>query len=107
MSLGLLAKEDNEVMANKDKRIKWSVTEVSQATGLSEGAIGGYFSNRGITVKGGITLSQILEVINASRRNCNINNSAKVRTLVRILQAAGYSTPYDQEGSHSTPNEEE
>lgn len=106
MSLSLSVKEDNEVMANKDKRIKWSVTEVSQATGLSEGAIGGYFSNRGITVKGGITLSQILEVINASRRNCNINNSAKVRTLVRILQAAGYSTPYDQEESHSTPSEE-
>ena len=73
---------------------KWTVTEVSQATGISEGAISGYFSNRNITTKKGLTLSQILEVIHAPRRNHGTNDSEKVRTLVKILQAAGESTPY-------------
>lgn len=73
---------------------KWTVTEVSQATGLSEGAISGYFSNRGISTKKGLNLHQILECLHAPRRNHNINNEVKVRELVMILQAAGYDTPY-------------
>lgn len=73
---------------------KWTVTEVAQASGLSEGAISGYFSNRGITTKNGLNLSQILEVLTARRRNNGINNTEKVKDLVRILQAAGISTPY-------------
>lgn len=73
---------------------KWTVTEVSQATGLSEGAISGYFSNRSITTKKGLTLAQILEVIHAPRRDHGTNNSEKVKTLVKILQAAGEHTPY-------------
>ena len=73
---------------------KWTVTEVSQATGLSEGAISGYFSNRGITTKKGLTLTQILEVIHAPRRDHGTNNSEKVKALVKILQAAGERTPY-------------
>lgn len=73
---------------------KWTVTEVSQATGISEGAISGYFSNRNITTKHGLTLSQVLEVIHAPRRNHGTNNSEKVKMLVKILQAAGETTPY-------------
>jgi len=73
---------------------KWSVTEVSQASGLSEGAISGYFSNRGISTKKGLNLYQILEVLNAPRRDHGINNTAKVEKLVRILQEAGIDTPY-------------
>lgn len=73
---------------------KWTVTEVAQASGLSEGAISGYFSNRGITTKNGLNLSQILEVLTARRRNNGINNTEKVKDLVKILQAAGISTPY-------------
>ena len=73
---------------------KWTVTEVSQASGLSEGAISGYFSNRGITTKNGLDLSQILEVLTARRRNNGVNTPEKVEKLVRILQAAGIYTPY-------------
>lgn len=73
---------------------KWTVTEVSQASGLSEGAISGYFSKRGITTKNGLDLSQVLEVLTARRRNNGTNNSKKVRALVRILQEAGVYTPY-------------
>lgn len=72
----------------------WTVTEVSQASGLSEGAISGYFSNRGISTIGGINLIQILEVLTARRRNNGINNTEKVKQLVKILQDAGIPTPY-------------
>ena len=73
----------------------WTVTEVSQATGASEGAISGYFSNRGITTKGGLTLSQILEFLNRGVvRDHGIHNSEKVKSLVKILQISGYQTPY-------------
>lgn len=73
---------------------KWTVTEVAQASGLSEGAISGYFNNRGVTTKNGLNLSQILEVLTARRRNNGINNTEKVKDLVKILQTAGISTPY-------------
>lgn len=74
--------------------VKWSVTEVSQASGLSEGAISGYFSNRGVSTKKGLNLFQILECLNAPRRDHGINNTEKVKKLVRILQVAGVKTPY-------------
>lgn len=73
---------------------KWTVTEVSQAIGLSEGAISGYFSNRGISTKKGLTLYQILEVMHSPRRNHGVNDTEKVEKLVRILQNAGYETPF-------------
>jgi len=73
---------------------RWTVTEVSQASGLSEGAISGYFSNRGISTKKGLNLIQILEVLNAPRRDHGVNNTEKVETLVRILESAGIKTPY-------------
>lgn len=73
---------------------KWTVAEVAQASGLSEGAISGYFSNRGITTKNGLNLSQILEVLTARRRNNGALSTEKVRALVKILQAAGIDTPF-------------
>lgn len=73
---------------------KWTVTEVSQATGLSEGTISGYFNGRNITTKKGLTLAQVLEVIHAPKRDHGTNNSEKTRALVKILQVAGEYTPY-------------
>lgn len=76
---------------------KWTVTEVSQASGISESAIGGYFSNRHISTRGGITLLQVLEMLQFNKENGRdkgINDSEKVRLLVKILQIAGYETPY-------------
>lgn len=74
---------------------KWSVTEVSQASGLSEGAISGYFSNRNVSTKKGLNLKQILEVLSAPRRDHGVNDSEKVKDLVKILQMAGIDTPYE------------
>lgn len=81
---------------------KWTVTEVSQASGLSEGAISGYFSNRGISTKKGLNLFQILEVLNAPRRDHGVNDTKKVRNLVKILQAAGIDTPYEFQGGEES-----
>jgi len=73
---------------------KWTVSEVSQATGISEGAISGYYSNRGVSTKGGLTLSQVLEVMHRNGPRGTGPDSDKVKLLVNILQAAGEDTPF-------------
>ena len=50
-----MAKKLIKVKKTDDKERKYKVQVVSQAIGLSEGAITGYFSNKGISVKDGIT----------------------------------------------------
>ena len=39
---------------------KWTVAEISQATGESEGSISGFFCDRNITTRDGLTLDNIL-----------------------------------------------
>lgn len=52
---------------------RYSVATVAQAIGRSEGSITGYFSNRDISVKNGITISQIAEVALSKKRGEIIN----------------------------------
>lgn len=52
---------------------RYSVATVAQAIGRSEGSITGYFSNRGISTKGGITIEQIEEVLRAPIRGTIID----------------------------------
>ena len=52
---------------------RYSVATVAQAIGRSEGSITGYFSNRDISVKNGITISQIAEVALSEKRGKIIN----------------------------------
>lgn len=42
---------------------KYSVQVVSQAIGLSEGQVSGYFNNKGISVTGGLTAKQVADLI--------------------------------------------
>lgn len=49
------------VPANHEKRYKTAT--VCQAIGVSEGSITAYFSNRKVSVKGGLTVSQIMEFV--------------------------------------------
>ena len=42
---------------------RYSVQVVSQAIGLSEGAISGYFNNQDISVSDGITAEQVVELV--------------------------------------------
>ena len=55
------------VVTPKDEK-RYSVATVAQAIGRSEGAISGYFSNRGIPTKGGLTMAQIDEFLDAPMR---------------------------------------
>lgn len=47
---------------------KFSVATVSQAIGRSEGSISAYFSNKGESTKGGITIRQVVEVLESPVR---------------------------------------
>ena len=51
---------------------RYNVPTVAKAIGKSEGAINGYFSNRGISTKNGITVEQIAEVCRAKTRGASI-----------------------------------
>ena len=75
---------------NKNSNEKrYSVATVSQAIGRSEGSISGYFSNKGIPTKGGITLDQIIEIIEAPARG-KIINSDDIREIHDRLRQRGY-----------------
>lgn len=68
---------------------KYKVQVVSQTIGLSEGAITGYFSNKGISVKDGITAQQVIDVVNGRRRGDGIDWDA-VEALTAELASLGY-----------------
>lgn len=73
----------------------WTVTEVAQATGLSEGSITAFFNGQGISTKGGLNLHQILNFIERpNTRDHKKYNPDHTRELVILLQRAGYETPY-------------
>lgn len=69
----------------KKEERRYRVMDVVQATGISDGAICGYFSNRGITTKGGLTLSQIVEMAESDRRGGGVDWDA-VNEIVRRLE---------------------
>lgn len=48
---------------------KYRVRDVSTAVGLSEDTIYSYFSNKGESAKGGVTILQIVELLEAPRRH--------------------------------------
>lgn len=68
----------------KIEETRYPVPEISQAICLSENAVYNYFSNRGISCRGGLTLDQIVEVIMSPRRGSGINEEL-VHEIVRRL----------------------
>lgn len=48
---------------------RYRVVDVAKATGFSEGQVSGYFNNRNLTTKDGLTLDQIEEVCRENRRS--------------------------------------
>ena len=56
------------VEKQKTPEKRYSVATVAKAIGRSESAIGTYFSNRGISVKNGITLGMVSDVCRAKTR---------------------------------------
>jgi len=76
--------------AEKDSEKRYNVATVSQAIGRSEGSISGFFSNRRITTKGGITLSQIVDVIESDVRGKVINWKDVEEIRNRLKVEKGY-----------------
>ena len=57
----------------KKQEARYRVIDVAKATGLSEGQITGYFSNRKISVKQGLTIEQVEQVLQGARRGPGID----------------------------------
>lgn len=78
-----------KIIKKEPKQERFNVATVAQAIGRSEGSISGYFSNRKQSTKGGLTISQIEEVINSPRRGVTIDwkNVKKIRSE---LEARGW-----------------
>lgn len=70
------------------KMKKYSTATVAKATGLSESTITAYASQHKFSTKGGITFPQIVEIMNAPRRNRkNGVNEEQVQELRRMLRS--------------------
>jgi len=52
---------------------RYRVVDVAKATGLSEGQVQGYFANRDISTKSGLTLEQIEVMALSAKRGPGIN----------------------------------
>lgn len=74
----------------------FSIATVSQAIGRSEGSINGYFSNKQISVKGGITIDQIIEVMESPIRGKAIDWDG-VKRIEELLRQRGYQLQADEE----------
>lgn len=71
---------------------RYSVQVVSQAIGLSEGAVSGYFNNQDISVSDGITAEQVIELVeyrSRGRKYKDIDWDA-VDSLIAELKNLGY-----------------
>ena len=72
---------------------RYSVQVVSQAIGLSEGAISGYFNNQDISVVGGITAKQVVEFaewrISTGRKYKEMDWN-EIKALLSELRTLGY-----------------
>ena len=77
-----------KVEKTEGKEQRYKVNVVTQAVGVSEGAISAYFSNKGIATKDGITAQQVIEVVNSPRRG-GIDWEA-VDELISELATLGY-----------------
>jgi hypothetical protein len=78
---------------------KYKVATVAQAIGRSEGSICGYFSNRGVATKGGITMDQIEAVLVSPARG-NAIDWKEVGEIRKNLEERGFEIDYsDEEGN--------
>lgn len=68
---------------------KWTVAEISEATGLSESTFTAAASNRDWKTKGGLDITQIIEILRMPRRNRVKCDRQKVEDLKRLLTELG------------------
>ena len=87
-----MAKKLIKIDKNGSER-RYSVQVVSQAIGLSEGAISGYFNNQDISVSDGITAEQVVEFIEWRSRGRKYKDNIDwdaVDSLIAELKNLGY-----------------
>ena len=94
-----------EIEKTPEKR--YTVMDASMAIGISENAIYAYFSAKHITVKGGITLDQIDEVLMARRRGSGINWDNVHEIVHRLDVEKGVTIVFGDEEITDTQKEPE
>lgn len=88
----------NKVGKARDLRPKvYTVPTVCQAIGKSENSIYAYFSNNGISTKGGISMEQIVEVIGANVRGNSIDWEGVKEIRKRLLEEYGLLVTEEEE----------
>lgn len=73
----------------KKQETRYRVIDVAKATGLSEGQITGYFSNRKISTKAGLTIEQVEQVLRGARRGPGIYWDKVQEIRERLLAECG------------------
>jgi len=76
-----------------DGERKYKVQIVSQAIGLSEGTVSGYFNNQGVSVSDGLTAKQVAELVDyryTCGRKFNDIDWDAVDSLIADLKALGW-----------------
>lgn len=77
---------------------RYTVQEVAQAVGLSEGTVAGYFKNRGTNTKDGLTLDQITEVLERQRtRGGGVDFKRVTEIRRRLVTEKGYEVDMSDE----------
>lgn len=77
---------------------RYTVQEVAQAVGLSEGTVAGYFKNRDTNTKDGLTLDQITEVLERQRtRGGGVDFKRVTEIRRRLVTEKGYEIDMSDE----------
>lgn len=76
---------------------RYSIATVAQAIGRSEGSLNGFFSNRNVTVKGGITIQQIDDYLQSPSRGAIINWNHVEEIRSRLAEEYGYELVITEE----------
>ena len=84
-----MLREIRWVKQAKQKNERFSVSQVSQAIGRSEGSITGFCSRNGISTKGGLTIDQIIMCIDAPEGSKSMDWKA-VQRIHELLHGHGY-----------------
>lgn len=87
-----MAKKLIKLSKTDSEQKKYKIQVVSQAIGLSEGAVSGYFNNQDISVSDGITAEQVIELVDyrsRGRKYKDIDWDA-VDSLIAELKNLGY-----------------
>lgn len=73
---------DHGIISKKEKR--YNIPTVAKAIGKTEGAISGFFSNKHISTREGITLKQIADVCRGRTRGATVKwgDVKEIRTLL-------------------------